>query len=360
MKKFTEVSFLCLVLLCSSCNNTSPSKEHALTSTPAETTVFQGNAMTIDYRIIVGQPLSHEEKQTVDKLIHQVFEHVNLTYNKWNPLSEISKLNRLKAGTVASISKDLEQFLNQIDSLVNLTEGRFDPTIEPLQQVWKSHLEKGTFPAEAEIEKVLPAVGWKKIHFGNQLFSKDHDLTSLDLGGIAKGLCVDLLMQKLNQAGYHDVFVEWGGEIAASGQHPEKRLWNIFISRLGNTDPNQAIAHVALDHAAIATSGNYLQNWTIQAPGLQNQQLRFCHIIDPWTCQFLKMEQNTVASASVLAPNCTLADALATAAMMFPNISDAKAWSEAIRKKHPELLFWFASQEDVLLPSQNAFIPNLK
>jgi FAD:protein FMN transferase len=362
LKKLLSISFVStLIFLLTSCNsNDTPIKTRELSkgdtlpalsplsSLPKEdlTTLLTGNAMTIEYRIIIGKRLAPPEKTAVEKLINRVFQHVDMTYNKWNPYSEISRLNRLKAGIKASISSDLERFFKQIDTIVTLTEGRFDPTIEPLQQLWKKHLEKGTTPTEEEIEFVVPAVGWKNIHYGQSLFCKDHDLTSLDLGGIAKGLCVDMLVETLNKAGYPNVFVEWGGEIHASGQHPEQRPWNIYISHPGNPDPRLAVDFVPLQNEAIATSGDYLQNWTVQTPGLDRslQKTTYCHIIDPCTYQPLKIEKNTIASTSVLAPNCVLADGLSTAAMLFPTISEAKVWSEKIRENNPELTFWFVAR----------------
>lgn len=356
MKNLLGVSYICCIFLCG-CNPSDtrakvPAQTNSSPSTETTTAAIAGNAMTIDYRIIIGKQLTPKEKKEAEKSVQQVFQHVDMTYNKWNPLSEVSKLNRLKAGMPASISTDLEQLLQQVDELVALTEGRFDPTIEPLQQLWRKRLEEGTIPTEDEIEAVVPSVGWKNIHFEDHLFVKDHDLTSLDLGGIAKGHCIDLMVKNLNNAGYPDVFVEWG-EIRASGKHPDGRPWNIYISRLGNTDPNQAIAYVSLNNEAIATSGDYLQNWTVATPGLgQSPYTTFTHIIDPWTFQPLKIESNSLASASVLAPNCTLADALATAAMMFPSIAEANAWTEQIREKYPTLAFWFAVREDKRLSSK--------
>lgn len=342
MKKL--LSFLCLFLCCS-CSSSSDHPPKPSEHKENATTVFTGNAMTINFRIIIDKDLPPEEKTAVEKKIQQIFKHVDLTYNKWNPHSEISRLNRMKAGMPASISSELERFFNQVDAIVILTEGRFDPTIEPLQQLWKDKLEKGSVPTENEIESIIPAVGWKNIHYSQQVFTKDHDLTSLDLGGIAKGLCVDLLVENLNRAGYENIFVEWGGEIRASGNHPDNRPWNIYISSLGDADPKNAIAYVPLRDEAIATSGDYLQNWTVHSPGVGCQSTSYCHIIDPWTFMPLKIEKNTIASASVLAPSCVLADGLATAAMMFPSVADAKEWSELIKEKSPHLSFWFVVRE---------------
>lgn len=302
-------------------------------------TVFTGNAMTIDYRIIVGENLNEEQKKLAESIIKSTFSEIDRVYNKWNPNSEISALNRTQANISSPISPELEKFLQTTEEIVIISSGRFDPTIEPLQQLWKTKLAQGTVPSDEEINAILPAIGWNKIHFGNDTFSKDYDLASLDLGGIAKGLCVDLQVEHLNEAGFHDVYVEWGGEIRGSGKHPDNRPWNIFISYLGDRDPNHAIAHVSLNNQAIATSGDYLQQWTA------NDGTTYFHILDPTTGKPLVMTGNNIASASVLAPNCALADGLATVAMMFPSIEEASAWLERVKMRYPTIQYWLVTRK---------------
>lgn len=298
---------------------------------------FTGNAMTITYKVTVGGALTQKQNQDIRHIISRVFSDIDNTYNKWNPESELSRLNRAKRNTKIPISPDLEKFLQQTGELVALTNGRFDPTVEPLQALWKHRLEHGRLPTPLEIAAITPAVGWHNIHIADGIFSKDDDYTMLDLGGIAKGYAVDLLTERLNAAGYPDVYVEWGGEIRASGQHPSGRPWNVFISRLENTDPTQAIAHLHLKDQAIATSGDYLQFWTVDGR-------RYFHIIDPRLKIPLTIGEHTVASASVLADTCAFADALATAAMTFQTASEAEQWAEAIRNSYPNVSFWIVSR----------------
>lgn len=318
--------FLLILLLAFSCSD-SPS-----------TSLFVGTAMTIDYRITVGAALSAKERKDIENRIQAVFEEVNALYNKWNPDSELSRLNRLKAGEIATLSPQLQKLLSKCDYIVQLTGGRFDPTIEPLQQLWKSKLASGIEPDEREIQALAPSLGWKRIHMENGTFYKDHNLTSLDLGGIAKGYCVDLLIECLQAAGYSDLFVEWGGEIRAAGRHPQSRPWKIFISRLGDQNPEHAIAHVELHNQAIATSGDYMQFWRV------GDRLYF-HIFDPLTFRPLVATSASIASSSVLASTCTFADGIAKVGMMFPTIEEAQQWAEEIRAQYPETRFWFIARE---------------
>lgn len=308
-----------------------------------EPILFSGNEMTIDYRILIGHSLNTSDKQHVLEIIRDTFDEVNLVYNKWNPESELSRLNRLEEGIQVPISQELEKLLFLTDQIVTLTEGRFDPTIEPLQALWKKYLNQGKVPPLNEIRLIERAIGWNKIHFGQGYFYKDTSATSLDLGGIAKGYCIDLLTERLNQKGFKNVYVEWGGEIRATGEHPSKRPWTVFISHLGNPDPQKAIAILSLHDQAIATSGDYLQNWIVENE--EGEKISYYHIIDPRTFYPLKMAAQKIASASIVASTCAFADGLATAAMMFPSVSLAQDWLNQLKGRYPDIAFWIIARE---------------
>lgn len=322
-------SFILLLVFCFSCQSSEAKRP--------KTVVFTDTAMTMDYRIIVGQPLSQNQKVFIQTLIKHTFQEIDTIYNKWNPLSELSTLNRLKAGETHSLSPELFEFLKKVDTLVRLTKGRFDPTIEPAQRLWKSYLNEGHIPPPSEIQKLKHSVGWDKISFEKGLFSKQADETCLDLGGIAKGLCVDLLVERLGAAGFPHVFVEWGGEIRSAGFHPEKRPWSIYISRLEDTDPSHGIAYLNLIDQAIATSGDYLQFWTITEGAKQTQ---YTHIFDSQTLSPLIVTKDSISSVSVMADSCVLADGLATAGLLFKTKDEFTQWAEEMSDIFPSLSFW--------------------
>lgn len=338
-------SLLCAMLLALCLAYKSYDNSEPLSPLPIE---FSGNVMFMNYRILIGSTLNSDSKKRIEGIISDVFNEINTIYNKWNPNSELSKLNRLKSGEHAILSKELARFLLRTQYIVELSHGRFDPTIEPIQQLWKETLSKGERPTTQEIKLLSPAIGWNKIHFDETTFYKDHDDTALDLGGIAKGLAVDMILERLEQDGHVNLFVEWGGEIRVSGSHPDNRPWNIFISRFGNTQPEQAIAHLSLFNEAIATSGDYLQNWTIYEVNHKKVTTYF-HIIDPHTHQPLVATPKSIASASIIAPNCMLADALATTAMLFESKTEATEWLSEVQKQIPGLKFYLFTRENMIL-----------
>jgi FAD:protein FMN transferase len=252
----------------------------------------------------------------IEALILNTFMEVHRIYNNWNPESEISQLNRLPAKQKVALSLELASFLAQVDRIVAQTEGRFDPTVDPLQRLWKGCLQAGRLPSQEEQEHYAQAIGWNKIHLENGFFWKEHPLTAIDLGGIAKGYAVDLLCERLVHAGYPNVYVEWGGEIRTCGSRSQKEPWRVAIYRPPSLTP---FPPIELKNSSIATSGSYVQNWEIE-------QVCYTHIIDPRT-QY-PLHDAPISSATVIAPTCTEADALATALMLFPSKEEAHFWAE--------------------------------
>jgi thiamine biosynthesis lipoprotein len=327
MKNAGLASALLFFLLIVSCGRQDP---------PKATTVFSGNSMTIDYKIIVGKSLTDLEASSVQKVIGFTFHEVDWIYNKWNPESELSHLNQLPAQVKVRISAELLNLLQITDQIVVLSEGRFDPTIESVQQLWKSKLSAGKIPSNEEIEEVSSMTGWNKIHFEGGIFYKEKDGIQLDLGGIAKGHCIDLLVERISDLGCNDLLVEWGGEMRGLGMHPEGRPWQIYISHFSEPKLEKALDRLGLTDQAIATSGDYMQNWKVG-------DATYFHIIDPRTFHPLQMSEKSIASTSVLAPTCAIADGLATAAMLFNTPDEAWEWTKRVQKQLPSTRFWIVA-----------------
>jgi FAD:protein FMN transferase len=297
---------------------------------------FSGIAMTMEYRILVGHPLSKRHQQRVVDLIDATFQEVDEIYNNWNPLSELSCLNRAEANTPLPLSPQLDLFLRRVDQWVDRTGGLFDPTVAPLQKLWRHYLTEGGCPTQGEIDALMPAIGWDKLRFGEGVLYKADSRVSLDLGGVAKGYCVDLILERLNQNGYRNLYVSWSGEIRTSGRHPDKRPWRVAIAQ---PSQERVAATIDLSNEAVATSGNYNQYWPTSGGC-------YTHICNPLTQRALEVEVGSVASATVLAPTCFLADLVATALMIPSSCSDAAQLASRLQASEPALQVWLLPVSD--------------
>lgn len=278
-----------------------------------EETTFSGTQMTMAWEVKIAKKMKAREKARVCEAISATFAKVDLIFNNWNPYSEISRLNQMGAHQKVAISEELALLLHKADILVAFTEGRFDPTIEPLQKLYKASFAKSTLPNKKKIQEVELCIGWDKVHVQEHTFWKDHPKTAIDLSGIAKGYAVDLITENLLALGYANVYVEWGGEIKTMGQHQNGNSWRIAI---------MGASTIEMKDEAIATSGDLFQRWTIEG-------VTYTHIFDPKTKQPLEVTSSSIPSVAVKSASCAESDALATALMLFPTTEEARLWAEA-------------------------------
>lgn len=277
-------------------------------------TIFEGEAMTMPYQVIVGKSLSKKEQTAVSELIEETFAEVHELFDNWNPDSEISKINRSSQNVLIPLSPPLQNLLELCNQVVEISGGRFDPTIAPLENKQLSIEEKQT---------LADAIGWSHIAVHNGILKKDNARTALDLCGIAKGICIDWIVEKLQKRGIQDLLVEWAGDIRAVGHHPQGTDWLVPINP-AITSGNQPIAPIPLRNAGLATSRNV-------------------GLIDPITLSPSENTPFSIVGALVIAPTCALADALATSAVLFPTRKEAENWAQEVVEIHPEVRFWILS-----------------
>jgi thiamine biosynthesis lipoprotein len=127
----------------------------------------------------------------------------------------------------------------------------------------------------------------------------------LDLGGMGKEYAVDQVALLARQCGLTGALIDFGADIRVTGLPADGRPgWH-----LGLEDPDQpgrAWCGLAVREAAVATSGDYHRGFTAAGK-------RWGHILDPRTGRPV---QNGCQAVHVLAPSCTLAGMLSTAALV--------------------------------------------
>ena len=166
-----------------------------------------------------------------------------------------------------------------------ITRGAFDVTAKPLVDAAR----RGK-PATAGAD--FRAI---RLEAGEIAFARSGMALTLD--GIGKGRVVDGATAFLARRGYANVLVEAGGDLLARG-----RPWRIGIDHPRADD--RLLATLSLNSRALATSGDYANAFTLDY-GRH-------HIVDPRTGR----SPQGLASATVLAPTATAADALSTAVMV--------------------------------------------
>ena len=243
--------------------------------------------------------------------IERRLDEINRSMSPYMAESEISRFNRfLETGTEFPVSDDFLRVMQTAAQVYVLSEGAWDATVNPLVDLWGFGRSgrRDRAPSPEAITALLAEVGFDAIEIrAHGALVKRRRGVSLDLSSIAKGYGVDALAEVLRRSGFTDFLVEIGGETFAAGKRRDGKPWRVGISR---PTPDARIddlhAVLTLQDQALATSGDY-RNFFI------HEGVRYAHILDPRNGYPVA---NQVVSASVLAPDCTLADGLATAILV--------------------------------------------
>ena len=244
------------------------------------------------------------------RAVEAALAEVDAAMSTWRDDSEISRV-RAADGPIV-VSEATFAVVGEALELAHATGGAFDPTVQALVELWGFQgARRDDLPDDEAIASARAQVGWQRVRLGRDAEGRptlDDGGTALDLSAIAKGYAVDRVSWALSTLGLANHMVEVGGEVRAHGQGPTGAGWRLGIDR---PEPGAAPGHrleavVRLTNGALATSGNYRNTYAIDGQ-------RVAHTLDPREGRPVQTE---VASATVVAPDCTTADGLATALMV--------------------------------------------
>lgn len=264
-------------------------------STPYIT--LEGVVWHTTYRIVC------QTENDPSALILDAMQQVEQSLSPFIVNSTISKINRNESRQVDSL---IVAVFDKSQEICRLSSGAFDPTVAPLVNLWGFGYGGAiSDPTDDDIRQRLESVGLLQCYISNGEMHKKSDTTEFNFSAITKGFGVDRVAQALQMAGITNYMIEIGGEVAVSGVSADGNQWKIGID-FPTDDPDTTrggATTIQLSDAAIATSGNY-RNYRLTGSG------RVGHTISPVTGHPVA---TTIASATVVAPTCMEADALATA-----------------------------------------------
>ena len=270
----------------------------------ATSRTVNGEALGTTYNITYFSEAELDVKPALDS----IFERVNQSMSTYRETSDISRLNRGEDVQVDTLFRNVFVLSEEVN---RKSGGYFDPTVGNLVNFYGFGPEKSIKEVDSTtLDSLMQYVGIQKIKISSEgKVAKNAPEVYLDFNAIAKGYSVDLIGHYLDSKQVENYLIEVGGELLAKGRNVEKdAAWLVGIDDPGQTAEERTLtAGVKLIDRAMATSGNYRKNRVDSETGKM-----YVHTVNPLTG---KAEKSDVLSASVLAENCALADAYATAFM---------------------------------------------
>ena len=273
--------------------------------------------------------IAYEADNDYHNDIKELLKQFDNSLSTFNKKSVISRIN-LNDDTVVP-----DLWFNYVFNLskdINIkTDGAFDITVAPLVNLWGFGYEKASSVTESAIDSIKDFVGSDKVWIDNEKVTKADFRVKLDASAIAKGYASDVVAQFLKDKNIENYMVEIGGEVALSGVNSKGKCWQIGINKpLEDAGASQGEIQEILSmcEGALATSGNYRNFY-------YKDGKRYAHTIDPRSGYPI---EHSLLSASVIAPECIMADAYATSLMVC-----CLASSLEIVENTPEIEAYFIS-----------------
>lgn len=260
-------------------------------------------AMGTDCQLIYRGPSRKQAVAFRDAAVAWVADFEN-KYSRYREDSLISAINRAAGADWIETDAELESMFALCDHYHWSTGSVFEPTALPLQRLWNYQAEQPRIPADDEIETALKLVGWHRVQRAPGKVRLPEPGMAIDLGGIGKEYAVDRVIEQSRPFGITDILVDFGRDVRAGGQAPQGGPWRVGLEH--PTDPGRCWGGVHVSSRAVTTSGDYLR-------GFDFEGRRYSHIIDPRTGRPIA---NGCHAASVVAPTCTEAGVLSTAALI--------------------------------------------
>lgn len=253
--------------------------------------------------------LHASSEQEAARAADAAFKHIarlNSLFSDYEPKSELMRLCDAGQDVPFKASADLFHLMARAVEISRLTSGAFDITCGNLTRLWRHTRRVKKLPPSDRLAKALTATDWHAVRLDprTQTITLTQPGMLLDLGGIAKGYAADEGLRILREHGITRALVMAGGDISLGDAPPEADAWEIKLRAL--THPNDGSAEslktVRLKRCGVSTSGDLYQFTEIGG-------VRYSHIVSPKTGLGLTQR----IACSVIAPDATTSDALATA-----------------------------------------------
>lgn len=251
-------------------------------------------------------------EQALDQAVAEI-RRIERLMSLFDPHSALSQLNA--RGQLRWPAPELLQVLLLAQRVAAGSGGAFDPSMQPLWQLWSQAAAQGALPSPDAVERVRRRVDWRAIDASPALIRLNRPGMSLSLNGIAQGYASDRVKAVLQAHGIRHALIDTG-ETALLGRSPAGRAWTFAIEdAAGNALGAPPV--LVNDGRAVATSSD--------AHTCFSADHRHHHIMDPHT----GYSPTHWASVTVLAASCTLADALTKVFFMLPPArirAEARRW----------------------------------
>ncbi|MDD5176807.1 MAG: FAD:protein FMN transferase [Sterolibacterium sp.] len=215
--------------------------------------------------IALGGPASIQLYHTDETVAQQAItaalaelRRLEAIFSVYRADSAISRLNR--QGKLDHAPADMMTMLERALSLAKISDGVYDPTVQPLWSLYFTHFAADNAdpagPSAHDLAAALALVDWRSVevdHASNRIaFARPGMGLTLNAG--AQGYVTDKVADVLRAHGFDRMLVDMGEPRVFSAK-PDGSAWRIGIAN--PADRNETITSLDVVDKCISTSGGY-------------------------------------------------------------------------------------------------------
>ena len=272
---------------------------------------YSRNAMACEFQIMFNLR-QYRSSAAAALRAFDLIERIEAQMSIYRESSEITEINRRAGLEPQPVAPQMFDLFLTARQLYEATGGAFDFTSGPLTRTWGFEKRVGRLPERQEIDEALARVGTDRVELNEEKRTIRflQSGVEINLNAIGKGHALDRVAEMFQASGIND-FVIHGGQSSVLahgvGQEWEDESSGWIVGLSHPTLPGFRLCELMLRDRALSTSGNARQAFF-------HRGKRYGHVIDPRT----GWPTDHCLSATVLAPNATLADGLSTAFFVMP------------------------------------------
>lgn len=270
--------------------------------TPANTAPVSQTGFYFDTVITVT--LYSSTKETLLDSCMKLADYYEKLLSRTLEDSDIFRINHAD-GAPTEVSQETAELLSTALEYAKLTNGRVDPTIGIVSELWDFHESSAQFPPkDSDIQAALSHVNYKNVFVSGNTVTLSDSQARLDLGFIAKGYIADKMKEYLLSEGVTSALINLGGNVLTIGTKPDGSPFTIGIQK-PFADTGTPADTVSVRDTSVVSSGVYERFFEYEGK-------LYHHILDTSTGY---PAETDLLAVSILSDFSTDGDALSTACM---------------------------------------------
>lgn len=274
---------------------------------------------------VVGYTETEEEFQEYATFIENRMTELDKLFDKYHTypdMNNVKTINDYAGIKPIKVQKELIDLIQFSKEWYQKTNQQTNIALGAVLDIWSKYREEGKedpknakIPSMEELKKANQHTNLDKVIVNtknNTVFLKDSEM-SLDVGAVAKGFALELVVDEVSKKGFTSGVISAGGNVRTIGKPLDgvRDRWGVGIQNpdkaLFEKDGSNILETIFVNDTSVVTSGDYQRYYVVNGKVMH-------HLIDPDTL----MPGKYYRSVTIVTNDSGLGDFLSTTLFLLP------------------------------------------